>query len=99
MNFALFSVDETESKEKDDVPARKKLNVKDEESVSDKVLVSFCGDVLFVSPGMDNLNSGNDFVYVILEGCCGRACGEEKDCSTASIGELSCSKIVMRSNI
>ena len=67
----MFSVDETESKEEDDVPARKKLNVKDEESIADKVFVTFCSDVSVVSPGMDNFNSGNDFVFVTLEGCCG----------------------------
>ena len=43
-------MDETESKEDDDVPARKKLNIKDEESAADKVHVStaFCDDVLIV---------------------------------------------------
>ena len=43
-------MDETGSKEDDDVPARKKLNIKDEESAADKVYVStaFCDDVLIV---------------------------------------------------
>ena len=70
-------MDETESKEDDDIPARKKLNIKDEESAADKVYVStaFCDDVLIVFScvtGVGHFKSGTDSIYtIILEGCYG----------------------------